>query len=470
MKHCLGALAALALTASVAHAQAPAPRPDQLAFRAIYEELVEINTTLSVGSCTQAAEAMGARLRTAGYPAADVSVIVPPDRPKDGNLVAVLHGTDRRAKAILLLAHIDVVEARREDWQRDPFTLVEEGGYFYARGASDDKAMASVFVDSMIRYKREGWRPRRDVKLALTCGEETSDTFDGAEYLLEHHRPLIDAAFAVNEGAGGRLDAQGNRVVLEVQAGEKIYQDFNLETTNPGGHSSRPSKENAIYRLSAALGKLQAYDFPVELNSATQGFFERMAGIVGGAQGADMRAVAQNPRNAEAAARLARDPKYNSMLRTTCVATMVNAGHAPNALPQRAHANVNCRILPGHSGEETRAALEAIIADRTVAVTLVAPPDPVSPAPQLTRAILGPVEQVAARLWPGVPIVPTMATGATDGRFLTHVGIPTYGMSGMFGDPDGGGTHGLNERIRVRSLYEGRDFLYEVVKIFGAAR
>ncbi len=470
MKHRLGALAALALTATAAQAQTAPVRPDQTAFRAIYEELVEINTTLSVGSCTQAAEAMGARLRAAGYPAADVSVIAPPERPKDGALVAVLHGTDRRAKAMLLLAHIDVVEARREDWRRDPFTLVEEGGYFYARGASDDKAMASVFVDSMIRYKTERWRPRRDVKLALTCGEETSDTFDGVEYLLEHHRPLIDAAFAINEGAGGRLDAQGNRVALEVQAGEKIYQDFNLDTTNPGGHSSRPSKENAIYRLSAALTKLQAYDFPVELNPATQLFFERMSGIVGGAQGADMRAVAQDPRNTEAASRLARDPKYNAMLRTTCVATMVNAGHAPNALPQRAHANVNCRILPGHSSEETRAALEALIGDRTVAVTLAASPDPVSPAPPLTRAILGPVEQVAAKLWPDVPIVPTMATGATDGRFLTHAGIPTYGMSGMFGDPDGGGAHGLNERIRVRSLYEGRDFLYEVVKIFGAQR
>ena len=387
----------------------------------------------------------------------------------DGNLVAVLRGADARAKAILLLAHIDVVEARREDWQRDPFTLMEEGGYFYARGAADDKAMAAVFVDSMIRYRAEGWRPRRDVKLALTCGEETSDTFSGVEYLIDHNRALIDAEFAINEGAGGRLDAQANRVVLEVQAGEKIYQDFDLETTNPGGHSSRPSKENAIYRLSSALLKLQAYDFPVELNPATQLFFERMSAIVSGAQGADMRAVAQNPRNSEAAARLARDPKYNSMLRTTCVATMVSAGHAPNALPQRAHANVNCRILPGHSGEETRAALEAIVSDRTVAVTLAATPDPVSPAPPLTRAILGPVEQVAARLWPGVPIVPTMATGATDGRFLTHAGIPTYGMSGMFGDPDGGGAHGLNERIRVRSLYEGRDFLYEVVKIYGGA-
>lgn len=464
------AAAALALTAGVAHAQGPAARPDRVAFRALFEELVEIDTTLSNGSCTRAAEAMGARLRAAGYPAADVRVVVPPERPRDGNLVAILRGTDRGARPILLLAHIDVVEARRSDWQRDPFTLVEEGGYFYARGVSDDKAMAASFTDSMIRFRREGWRPRRDIKLALTCGEETSDTFDGVEYLLEHHRPLIDAAFAINEGAGGRLDAEGNRVALEVQAGEKIYQDYSLIVTNPGGHSSRPTRDNAIYRLGAALRKIEVHDFPVELNASTRLFFERMAGIVGGAQGADMRAVAAHPQNIAAVQRLARDPKYNSMLRTTCVATQVEAGHAPNALPQRAHANINCRILPGHTSEEVRLALETLIADRNVAVTLQAPPDPVSPAPTLSRAILGPVEQVAARLWPGVPVVPTMATGATDGRFLTHAGIPTYGMSGMFGDPDGNGVHGLNERIRVRSLYEGRDFLHELVKIYASGR
>ena len=469
MKHFFGAVAAFVLAAS-AHAQTPPVRPDQVAFRALYKELVEINTTLSVGSCTRAAEAMGARLRAAGYPAADVRVIVPPDRPKDGNLVAVLHGTDSHAAPMLLLAHIDVVEANRADWQRDPFTLVEEGGYFYARGASDDKAMASVFTDSMVRFRQENWRPRRDVKLALTCGEETSDTANGVEYLIAHNRPLIDAAFALNEGAGGRLDVEGNRVALEVQAGEKIYQDMVLETTNPGGHSSRPSKDNAIYHLAAGLLKIQAYDFPVELNPATQLFFSRMAAIVGGAQGDDMRAVAANPKNAEAAARLAHDPKYNSMLRTTCVATMVNAGHAPNALPQKARANVNCRILPGHTPEETRATLERLVGDAAVSVTLLADPDPVSPAPPLSAAMLGPIEQAAKQMWPGVPVVPTMSTGATDGRFLTHAGIPTYGVSGMFGDPDGGGIHGLNERIRVRSLYEGRDFLYELVKLYGMRR
>ena len=470
MKHLIGAVAAFTLVVGTAQAQTAPVRPDQAAFRALYRELVEINTTLSAGSCTRAAEAMGARLRAAGYPAADITMVVPPDRPRDGALVAVLHGTDARARPMLLLAHIDVVEARREDWQRDPFTLIEENGYFYARGASDDKAMAAVFTDAMVRFRQENWRPRRDIKLALTCGEETSDTFNGVEYLIAHNRAQIDAGFALNEGAGGRLDARGNRIALEVQSGEKIYQDMMLETTNPGGHSSRPSKDNAIYHLAAGLLKIQTFDFPVELNASTRLFFERMAGIVGGAQGEDMRAVAADPGNTEAAARLARDPKYNSMLRTTCVATMVNAGHAPNALPQKARANVNCRILPGHTPEETRATLERQVGDPAVAVTLAAPPDPVSPPPALTAAMLGPVEQVAGKLWPGVPVVPTMSTGATDGRFLNHAGIPTFGMSGMFGDPDGGGVHGLNERIRVRSLYEGRDFLYDVVKIYGARR
>lgn len=461
---------ALALTIGAAEAQTPPVRPDQAAFRAVYKELVEIDTTLSNGSCTRAAEAMGARLAAAGYPAADIHVLAPADRPRDGSLVTVLRGTDRRARPMLLLAHIDVVEARRSDWRRDPFTLVEEGGYFYARGASDDKAMAAVFVDTMVRFRQTGFHPRRDIKLALTCGEETSDTFDGVDFLLKNHRDLIDAGFALNEGAGGRLDAEGNRIALQIQAGEKIYQDYDLVTTNPGGHSSRPLKENAIYRLSAALGKLQAYDFPVELNESTRLFLTRMADIVGGAQGADMRAVAANAQDGEAVARLTRDPQYNSMLRTTCVATMVDAGHAPNALPQRAHANVNCRILPGHTPQETRAALERVIGDANVAVTLAAEPSPVSVAPPLNRAVLGPAESVAARIWPGVPLVPTMSIGATDGRFLTAAGIPTYGLSGMFGDPDGGGVHGLNERIRVRSLYEGRDFLYDVVKIYAGAR
>jgi len=466
----LSAVAALSLAAaSAAHAQT-APRPDQLAFRDLYKELVETNTTLSVGSCTAAAEKMGARLKAAGFPDKDVTVVVPPDQPRFGALIANLPGTDPKLKPIMLLAHIDVVEANRADWERDPFTLIEENGYFYARGASDDKAMAATFTDNMVRYKKEGFKPRRGLKLALTCGEETSDTFDGVEWLLKNKPELMDAQFALNEGAGGRLNEKGERQFLGIQAGEKVYQDYTLVTTNPGGHSSRPIKDNAIYHLAGALARLGAYDFPVKINEATRNHFAKMGPIEGGESGAAMSAVAKDPTDQAAIAVVARDPSRNSMMRTTCVATMVNAGHAPNALPQHAQANVNCRILPGEKIEDVRDQLVKVFADDKIKVTLVGEPSPVSPPPPLSKEIVAPVEQVSKELWPGVPLVPAMSTGATDGRFTNAAGIPTYGLSGMFGDPDGGGAHGLNERIRVRSLYEGRDFLYKVVKLYATAK
>jgi acetylornithine deacetylase/succinyl-diaminopimelate desuccinylase-like protein len=465
----LSAVAALTLAATAAHAQT-APRPDQLAFRELYKELVETNTTLSVGSCTAAAEKMGARLKAAGFPEKDVSVIVPPEHPKFGALIANLAGSDAKLKPIMLLAHIDVVEAKRSDWERDPFTLIEENGYFYARGASDDKAMASVFTDAMVRFKTEGFKPRRGLKLVLTCGEETSDTFDGVEWLLKNKRELMDAQFALNEGAGGRLNEKGERQFLGIQAGEKVYQDYTLVTTNPGGHSSRPSKDNAIYHLSNALARLGAYDFPVKINEATRNHFAKMGPIEGGESGAAMTAVAKDPTDAAAIAIVARDPSRNSMMRTTCVATMVTAGHAPNALPQRAEANVNCRILPGEKITDVRDQLVKVFADDKIAVTLVGEPSPTAPPPPLSKEIVGPVEQVSKEMWPGVPLVPTMSTGATDSRFTNAAGIPSYGLSGMFGDPDGNGVHGLNERIRVRSLYEGRDFLYKVVKIYATQK
>ena len=458
------ALATLSM-GSVAQAEV---RPDQQTFRGLYKELIEINTTLSVGSCTRAAEAMQTRLKAAGYSGSDLQLIVPPDRPKDGALIAVLKGSDAKLKPVMLLAHIDVVEARRADWERDPFTLIEEDGYFYARGASDDKAQAAIFTDMMVRYRQEGFKPKRGLKLALTCGEETPDTFNGVSYLIKNHRDLMDAEFVLNEGAGGRLDAAGNYVSVGIQAGEKVYQDYTLEVTNKGGHSSVPVRDNAIYHLAGALARLASFDFPVKLNDAVRGNFERMAVIEGGASGAAMAAVVKDPSNAAAVAEVARDPARNSMMRTTCVATMVEAGHAPNALPQRARANVNCRILPGESITGVADTLKSVFADDAVKITLVGEPSPVSPPPVLDKRILGPVEKVSAKLWPKVPVVPVMATGATDGRFLNAVGVPTYGLSGLFSDASGNGAHGLNEKIRVRSLYEGRDFLYEVVKLYAA--
>lgn len=463
------ALLAAPVMASAQTAEPPRTvRPDQLAFRDLYKELVEINTTLSVGSCTAAAQAMGARLKAAGYPDADVQVVVADGHPKEGSLVAVLHGTDAKSKPMLLLAHIDVVEANRADWTRDPFKLVEENGYFFGRGTSDDKAQAAIWVDSLIRLKQSGFKPKRDIKMALTCGEE-SEAYNGIEDLVKNHRPLVDAEFALNEGADGLLDEDDKPVVLEVQGGEKVYQDFTLTVTNPGGHSSRPVPANAIYQLSAALDRIGAYGFPPRFNDATRGYFTRMQARVSPEQASAMKALVANINDPAALKTVAADPMWNSMLRTTCVATMVSAGHAPNALPQRATANVNCRILPGTPVEEVKAKL-AELAGEPVVVTLAHEPNPVSPPPPLTPAIMGPIEKEAAKLWPGVPVVPILLTGATDGVHTNAAGIPTYGVSGLFGSSDGDGIHGLNERMRVKSLYEGRDFLHALIKDYAGGK
>jgi len=444
-------------------------RAGEAAFRDLYKELVEINTTLSAGSCTQAANAMQARLVKAGYPAGDLRVVVPDGRPKDGNLIAVLPGSDATLKPLLLLAHIDVVEAKREDWERDPFKFIEEDGYFYARGVADDKAMAAIFTDSMVRYRQEGYRPKRGIKLALTCGEETPNVFNGVSFLVEKHRGLIDAAFALNEGGGGRLDGKTGKYLYNgIQAGEKLYQDFTLETVNQGGHSSRPTADNAIYQMSQALMKVQAYEFPVEFNDTTRGYFNKFGEIVGGSEGADLKAAAAG--DATAIARMKKDPSYNGMLHTTCVATMLNGGHAPNALPQRVTANVNCRIFPGRSAQEVRQALIKLINDPGVKVAFQSEPEKAGPPPALTAEIMAPIEKLSKEMFPGVPVVPAQAAGATDGRFLTPVGIPTYGISGIFSDGATTNAHGLNERIRVQSVMEGREFLYRLAKLYTAGK
>ncbi|HEU0097223.1 MAG TPA: M20/M25/M40 family metallo-hydrolase [Allosphingosinicella sp.] len=443
--------------------------PDEAAFRATYKELVETNTTLSAGSCTLAAERMAARLAAAGFPESDLHIVVEPSHPKEGSLVAVLPGSDPKAKAVLLLAHIDVVEANRADWARDPFTLVEEDGFFYARGASDDKAQAAIWVDTLIRLKREGFRPKRSIKMALTCGEETAGAFNGAQYLAAEKRDLIDAEFALNEGAGGLLDESGKPVVLNIQAGEKFPQNFRLEVTNAGGHSSRPVRENAIYRLADALVKIRAHDFPVQSNEATRGYFGAMAKLLPGPSSAAMAAFAADPSDGAAAATLAAaEPAWNAVLRTTCVATMLEGGHATNALPQRARANVNCRIFPGTSAEQVRQALEQVVADPQVKITTLETRSEIAPPPPLTERVLGPARKAAAEIFPGVPLVPAMAAGGTDAAFLTPAGIPTYGLSGLFADKEGSHAHGLDERIRVKSLMDGRAFLYRLVKLYSA--
>lgn len=440
-------------------------RPDRAAFRSLYQELLETNTALSNGSCTEAAARMGARLRAAGFAEADIHYFSVPEHPKEGGVVAVLAGRDPAAKPMLLLAHIDVVEARREDWTRDPFRLVEEGGYFYARGAMDDKFQAAVWVDTLIRLHAAKPRPARTIKLALTCGEETSGAFNGAAYLASHERTLIDAEFALNEGAFGVLDEAGKRVVVEVQAGEKASQNYTLEVTNPGGHSSRPRKDNAIYDLAAALTKVSEYQFPLQFNATTTTYFRRMATIVGGEMGAAMKAIADNPADARAAEVLERDPGYNGLLHTTCVATMLGGGHATNALPQRARANINCRVFPGTSLEAVRVRLQEVVGNPGVNVIMEATRGPAVPPPPLTPGIMAPIETLSARHFPGVPVVPVQQSGGTDGIYLIAAGIPTYGISGAFVEPDLGHIHGLNERLAVQSAYDARDFLFDLVSV-----
>ncbi len=458
------------ITASKQTAASKEARAGEAQFRDLYKELIEINTTLSAGSCTDASNAMKARLSKAGYPDSDLHVIVPPEHPQSGNLVAVLPGTNPKLKAIMLLAHIDVVEAKREDWERDPFTLTEEDGFFYARGASDDKAMAAIFTDSMVRFREQGYKPERGIKLVLTCGEETPNVFNGVKYLVENHRQLIDAEFALNEGGGGRYDAKtGVYQYNGVQAGEKLYQDFTLEVTNQGGHSSRPTPDNAIYQMSQALDKIGRFAFPVEYNDTTRGYFRQYGAIIGGELGAAMQAVAANG-DAAAVERVQQDPGLNGTLRTTCVATMVEGGHAPNALPQHVSANVNCRIFPGHAAEEIRQTLIRAVNDPGVKISFQSEPEKAGPPPPLTKQFMGPIERLTAEMYPGVPVVPAQSSGGTDGRFMTPAGIPTYGVSGIFSDGATTNAHGLNERIRVQSLLEGREFLHRLTKMYAAGK
>jgi acetylornithine deacetylase/succinyl-diaminopimelate desuccinylase-like protein len=461
----LGVLLAAGLGAT-ASAKAASEAEGLQRFRSIYKELVETNTTLSVGDCTLGAQRMAARLKSAGYPDADLRVFVPEGHPREGGLLAILHGTDPKAKAILMLAHIDVVEAKREDWTRDPFTLIEEDGYFYGRGTSDMKAQAAIWVDNLIRYREEGYKPHRSIKLALTCGEETNSALNGAGWLTRNARDEIDAQFALTEGVDGALDAQGHRIALEILAAEKMSQNFVFESTNPGGHSSRPVPDNAIYHLVRAVDRVSHFEFPVELGDANKAYFTGMAKIVGGEAGAAMLAVVKNPQDAASVAILDKDPNWHAMLRTTCVATILSAGHATNALPQRATANINCRIFPGDTRESVLAKLVSIVDDPKVSVRIAEIRGPAAlPAP-LTPQILKPIEKVAHELWPGIPVVPALEPGASDAQFLNPAGIPTYGVTGLFVDPDLGHIHGLNERIGIESVYEGRTFLYRLVKLY----
>jgi acetylornithine deacetylase/succinyl-diaminopimelate desuccinylase-like protein len=438
--------------------------PNQQQARDIYKELVEINTVTPTGDTAKAAEAMAARLRAGGFAGADVQVFNP--APRKGNLVARLHGTGAR-KPILLMAHLDVVEARQEDWTVNPFKLLEEGGYFYGRGSGDDKFMAATFVANMIRYKQEGYKPDRDVILLLETDEEILDANAvGVQWMLKNHRDLIDAEFALNEGGGVGLK-NGKTLHNNIQTSEKVPVNYSLEVDNSGGHSSLPRKDNAIYQLAEGLGRLSRYDFPVKLNETTRAWLERAAAQEDPRLGAAMNSVASGQSDPAAIALLSDVPAYNAQLRTTCVATMLEAGHAFNALPQSAQATVNCRVLPGEPIEEVLKTLVRVVDDVQIIVTPTWTHVYSKPSP-LTPEILQAVERVTAEFWPGIPVIPTMSTGATDGSFLRNAGIPTYGTSGLAGDINDVRAHGKDERVLVKSFNDGQEYLYRLVKVLSS--
>ncbi len=449
-------------------AQAQQVTNDQRLLREIYKELVETNTTDSVGSTTDAARAMAARLKAAGFPAEDVQVLVHPGNARKGNLIARLHGTGAR-KPLLLLAHLDVVEARKEDWSEnlDPFKLTERDGFFYGRGTGDDKAMAAIFIANLIRYKQEGFKPDRDIIVALTADEEGGN-FNGPAWLLKEHRDLVDAEFGINEGGGGRY-RKDTRLFNGVQASEKVYQSFKLEVKNKGGHSSLPVRDNAIYHLASGLDRLAKFDFPVNLNEVTRAYFKRMATIETGQTAADMKAITSDFSDLSAIKRLADSPYYNALMRTTCVATRLEGGHADNALPQMARATVNCRILPQESATYIQQRLIQVLADDQIKVTFIAEPKPSPPSP-LRAEFMQPVESITQAMWAGVPVIPIMGTGATDSLYFRQVGIPMYGVSGLFSDIDDNRAHGKDERMGVKSLYEGQEFLYRLAKALAGRR
>jgi acetylornithine deacetylase/succinyl-diaminopimelate desuccinylase-like protein len=461
------AAAAALLVTGIAHAQA-SDSSNALA-REIFKELVEINTTESVGSVTAASEAMAQRLRAAGFAAEDIQVLGPNDRKR--NLVVRLHGSGKH-KPVLLIGHLDVVEARREDWTTDPFKFVEKDGYFFGRGTQDMKNGDAIMMTTMIRLKKEGFRPSRDIILALTADEESGSS-NGVDWLLKNHRDLVDAEFVLNHDGNAITADHGKPLYFEMDGTEKVYGDFLLTATNPGGHSSLPVPDNAIYRVAAALERLAHYDFPFELNSVTRGYYERMATIETGQRAADIKAILQTPPEAEAIGRLSRDAVDHSIMRTTCVATRLDGGHANNALPQRARATVNCRILPGHSPEEVRHTLIEVVADPAIKVQYIDDQGEVRdtasdrrgyPPPPLLPEVIKPLDKLVGQMWPGLKVVPAMSAGASDGVYTSAAGLPTYVVGGIAIDKDNIRAHGQDENLGVESFYRGNEFFYRYLK------
>ena len=469
MKVSLFALtAALATAVSVAAHAAPGPvppEPDRLLGREIFKELIEIDTTHAKGT-TGAAKALERRILAAGFPAGDVTFIAPTDKPSKGNLVVRYRGKTRGAP-VLFLGHLDVVAANPEDWSVDPFKLTVRDGWLYARGAIDMKNGDAALAESLIRLRREGFVPARDLIVAFTADEEAGGDGNGPEFLLREHRALIDAGYVINpDGGGGGLRGQ-ERAYLEVGTSEKTYVTYTLETTSPGGHGSLPRPDNAIYRLARGLGRIEAYRFPVMLTATTRAYFAATAELEKGPRSDDLRAVAKTPTDLAAADRLSENTLLNAQLRTTCVATLISGGHAENALPQRSRATIQCRMMPGDSATNVESTLIRVLGDPAISIHLDAPPI-VSPESLPTPEIMGTVGEVAHSMWPGVPIMPTMATGFSDDRQTRNAGIPSYDVSGVWMDIDEDRAHGRDERIGTRSFDESVEFTYRLMKAIGA--
>ena len=437
--------------------------PNQELARSIFKELIEINTTHSIGNTTVAALAMRKRFLDAGFSENDIQITGPEIRNR--NIILRYHGKGKRPP-LLLLSHLDVVEAKRSDWTMDPFKLTEKDGFFYGRGTSDIKDGSAILVANFIRLKKEGFVPDRDLILALTAGEE-GGVYDGVEWLVKNRRSLIDAAFCINMDAGDPQLKNGKKIARTVQLSEKSVLDLELEVKNPGGHGSLPVKNNAIYRLAGGLEKMQAYDFPVQMSEITQSYFLKMSSFENGQLAEDMKSIAQNSTDPQVISRLAVSPYYNALMRTTCVATMLEAGHAINALPQSAKAFVNCRILPGNTNHQIVKQLNELLNDSQIVIKVIGdtaanPPSPSDPEMMKT------VEQVTQKIWPGVPVIAVMDVGASDGIYLRSAGIQTYGISGVFIDEDDNRAHGKDERIGVKEFYEGVEYEYALIKAFSS--
>jgi acetylornithine deacetylase/succinyl-diaminopimelate desuccinylase-like protein len=457
----LASIAVASLLLAIADAVADGLTPQQQLAHDIYKELVEIDTTTATGDTALAALAMARRLKAAGFTDEDVHVFSP--APHKGNLVARLKGSGAR-KPILLVAHLDVVPARREDWTVDPFKLTEKEGYYYARGSSDDKYMGASFITNLIRYRQEGFRPDRDIIVALETDEEILDRDAlGIQWLLKNHRDLIDAEFALNEGGPVGLK-DGKPIRVSVQTSEKVSVSFQLDVTNSGGHSSVPRADNAIYQLAEGLTRLARFSFPVKLNETTRAYLDRMAQFENEQTAADIHALLSDDPDLAAIERLSARPAYNAQLRTTCVATMLEGGHAVNALPQLARAKVNCRILPGQPIEEVKATLQQVLADDRIKLTQVEN-GVISQPSELREDVIGAIEKLSQEFWPGAVVMPIMSSGATDGSYLRNAGIPTYGHSGMANDINENRAHGKDERVPVASFYKGDEYLYRLVKL-----